>query len=263
MNLEVITKTPASDAHSTPVLFVHGMYHGAWCWENFLPYFAQHGYVAHAINLRGHGGSEGHETLKWTSLSDYVEDVAQIVDTLDTPPVLVGHSMGGAVVQKYLESHQMPAAVLLASSPPGGLRLGILRILRVVRRYPLATLKARLTLSLLPIVNEPEQFKTLFFSDNIPEKDLKRHFARVQDGSLRATTEVIYTKVDPTLIKTPVLVLGGDNDFLVSLKDLKVAAKAYNTKEEVFPGMAHNMMLEVGWEAVANQIIRWLTEQGL
>lgn len=263
MNLELITETPESDAHSTPVLFVHGMYHGAWCWENFLPYFAQRGYVSHAMSLRGHGASEGYETLKWTSLSDYVEDVTQIVDTLDTPPVLVGHSMGGVVVQKYLESHQMPAAVLLASAPPGGVRLGILRVLRVVRRYPLATLKARLTLSLLPIVNEPEQFKTLFFSDDIPEEDLKKHFARVQDDSLRATTEVIYTKVNPALIKTPVLVLGAVNDFLASLKDLEVTEKAYNTRAEVFPGMAHNMMLESGWEAVADRIITWLIEKGL
>ena len=44
MKLEVITREPETDARPTPVLFVHGMFHGAWCWdEHFLPYFAQHG----------------------------------------------------------------------------------------------------------------------------------------------------------------------------------------------------------------------------
>jgi hypothetical protein len=45
VNLETIKEEPASDARSTPILFVHGMWHAAWCWaEHFLPYFAQHGY---------------------------------------------------------------------------------------------------------------------------------------------------------------------------------------------------------------------------
>ena len=65
MKLEVITREPETDARPTPVLFVHGMFHGAWCWEeHFLPYFAQRGYAAHALSLRGHVGSEGRERLR-------------------------------------------------------------------------------------------------------------------------------------------------------------------------------------------------------
>ena len=60
MNLELIKSEPVSAAHPTPILFVHGMWHGAWCWaEHFLPYFAQHGYDSYALSLRGHGASEG------------------------------------------------------------------------------------------------------------------------------------------------------------------------------------------------------------
>jgi hypothetical protein len=41
MPLEIITCHPETDPHPTPVLFVHGAWHGAWCWEKFfLPYFA-------------------------------------------------------------------------------------------------------------------------------------------------------------------------------------------------------------------------------
>jgi len=53
MNLEVITCEPERPAHPAPILFVHGMWHAAWCWaENFLPYFAQNGYRASALSLR-------------------------------------------------------------------------------------------------------------------------------------------------------------------------------------------------------------------
>ena len=131
MHLGMITQTPTIAAHSTPLLFVHGMFHAAWCWaEHFLPFFAQHGYTAHALSLRGHGGSEGRERLRWTPLASYVADVAQAVEQLERPPILVGHSMGGLVVQKYLESHEVPAAVLLGSPSPQGLLRASLRIAR-------------------------------------------------------------------------------------------------------------------------------------
>jgi pimeloyl-ACP methyl ester carboxylesterase len=99
MQLEVISHQPENKTHDTPLLFVHGAWHGAWCWENFLPYFAQQGYEAHALSLRGHGGSQGHDKLRWTSIHDYVADVAQIAQTLSSPPVVIGPSMGGYVVQ--------------------------------------------------------------------------------------------------------------------------------------------------------------------
>ena len=46
-DLEVICRAPAGAARPTPLLFVHGAYTAAWCWdENFLPWFAEQGYAA-------------------------------------------------------------------------------------------------------------------------------------------------------------------------------------------------------------------------
>lgn len=144
MQLEVMTTEPDSQARATPLLFVHGMWHGAWCWAEYLmPYLAEHGYASYVLSLRGHAGSEGHEGLRWHSLADYVADVDQVASQLPAAPVLVGHSMGGMIVQKYLESRQVPAGVLLAAAPPGGL---IPSTLRFALRHPLAFLKALLTL---------------------------------------------------------------------------------------------------------------------
>ena len=120
--LEVLSCEPQTRRHATPLLFVHGAFAGAWVWdEHFLPWFAAQGYSAHAVSLRGHGGSAGHERIDWYSIHDYVEDVAEVVADLAAAPVLIGHSMGGFVVQKYLERHAVPAAVLMCSVPPQGL----------------------------------------------------------------------------------------------------------------------------------------------
>ena len=122
MNSRVITYEPkAAPRDAPPLLFVHGAYVGGWCWaENFLPYFAELGYRTHAIDLYRH--SRGR--LRFTphaSLSDYIEEIESSIASLGESPVLIGHSMGGYLVQKYIAQRSAPAAILMASVPPQGL----------------------------------------------------------------------------------------------------------------------------------------------
>ena len=94
LNLEVITHTPTGKAKDTPLLFVHGILHGAWCWENFLPYFAEKGYIASALSLQGHGNSPIEGSLRWKRIKDYVGDVTQVAADLAEQygkrPVIIG-----------------------------------------------------------------------------------------------------------------------------------------------------------------------------
>ncbi len=139
IRLEIIAKHPARNFHQTPLLFIHGMLHGAWCWDvHFLDCFAQRGCAAHAVSLRGHGESDGRDRLRWTRIADYVEDGANAVCQRPSPPILIGHSMGGFVIQKYLEGHDCPGAALLSSPPPAEL-LGT--TVRIARRLPLVSRK--------------------------------------------------------------------------------------------------------------------------
>lgn len=262
MQLEVITQEPTTAARTTPVLFVHGMWHAAWCWkEHFLPYFAGHGYKSHALSLRGHGASDCHERLRWTPLADFVSDVAQVVDQLESPPVLVGHSMGGMVVQKYLESHQVPAAVLLGSAPPKGLMAATQR---VARRHPLVFLKVNLTFSMLHNISTPELYKEAFFSPSIPETLLTKYHAQVQDESFRAYMDMMMLNLpQPKKINTPMLVIGASDDNMIISSEVEATAKAYNTRAEFFSDIGHAMMLDIGWQVVADRVLEWFNEQGL
>ena len=262
MKLEILSEKPSQHLHSTPILFIHGMWHGAWCWtEHFLPYFATHGYAAYAMSLRGHGTSEGLERLRWTSMADYVADVIQVVDQLEKVPVLVGHSMGGMVIQKYLESHQTPAAVLLASVPPKGLGAATLR---VARRHPLPVLKAIFTLSPYSNIATPVLCREMFFSPDIPAQELNRLYRRMQDESYRAYLDMMLLNLPkPRLVKTPIFVIGADKDAAVSKREVESTARAYGTKAEMVSGTAHDMMLEAKWQSVADHILSWLGEHVL
>jgi pimeloyl-ACP methyl ester carboxylesterase len=166
VRLEVLTRQPEADARETPLLFVHGAWHGAWCWgEHFLPYVAAHGYRCYAVSLRGHGASESPRHFRTVRIRDYVDDVAYAAAQMDRPPVVIGHSMGGLVVQKYLERHAAPGGILLASVPPRG----VLRTtLNIARKHPLRFARANLTWKLYPLVNTPRIAREMLFSRGLP-----------------------------------------------------------------------------------------------
>src|SRR5271169_4484912 len=132
--LEVIDKGSATEAHPVPLLFVHGALGAAYSWDDhFLDFFADNGYRAIAPSLRGHGGSSVSKPLNKCTIADYVDDVRSVAATLPATPVLIGHSMGGFIVQKYLETGTAPAAGLVSSAPP---RTWFLTGLRLARKHP-------------------------------------------------------------------------------------------------------------------------------
>lgn len=258
MELEVITREPDHRQFETPLLFVHGAWHGAWCWEeHFLPYFAEKGYQVHALSLRGHGQSEGRERLRWTRAKDYLADIHQVASQLATPPIIIGHSMGGYLVQKYLEAYPVTAVVLLAPVPAKG----VLRTsLNVARRYPIRFLQLNLSLSLRPLVGTEAMAKELLFSADFPREKLQRYFSQLQDESYLGFLDMLFLNLPrPKKVKqTPMLVLGGSDDALFTVKEFQATAAAYGGECEIFSGMAHDMMLEGDWELVARRTAEWI-----
>ena len=256
-HLEIIEKNPEGEVKPTPILFIHGAWHGAWCWnEFFIPYFAGEGYQVKALSLRGHGQSAGRGKLRTARIADYVSDVASVVRTFSSPPVLVGHSMGGMVVQKYLESESNPAvskAILLAPVPPHGVWKVTLNILA---NHPLVFLKVNLLLKLFPIVSTPERTREYFFSPDISKEQLDRYSSKMQDESYLAFLDMLlFNLPKPGRIKTQVEILAAENDAIFSLKDMEAMAVTYGTKARIFKGMAHDMMLEKDWQEVANCVM--------
>lgn len=258
MKLEIISRSPSGAMHAAPLLFVHGALHGAWCWEiHFLDYFSQHGFAAHAVNLRGHGRSEGRERLRWTRIADYVEDLVTAMRQLGSAPILIGHSMGSFIIQKYLEDHSAPAAVLLTPPPPTGLRAATLRI---AGRHPLAFAKINLTLSLLPLVATPALARDAFFSRDLPEAKLQAYWERMQDDSFLGFLDMLLLDLPkPPRAATHMLVLGAERDNMLTAGEIHATAKAWSAELDIISGVAHNMMLELRWQAVAERIRDWLT----
>ncbi len=209
MAIEIIpwTHDPAK-AHLRPVLFVHGAWHGAWCWDKyFLKYFEEHGFAAYALSLRGHGNSYKPKWFNCTRLSAYVDDLHGVAEKIAShhgqPPVLVGHSMGGAVVQKYLETHpEIPAAVLMASIPPGGVLRATLRILR---KYPRLFARINRERNLYLLVETPERAREFLFSEDMPDAEVSEYHGQLGKESYFSYLDTLRPRyLRPKLVKTPV-----------------------------------------------------------
>ncbi len=77
-------------------LLVHGAWHAAWCWEQVVPRIGARGHSARAIDLPGHGADP--KPPGGVTWDDYMERMGEVIEAAPEPPILVGHSLGGAVI---------------------------------------------------------------------------------------------------------------------------------------------------------------------
>lgn len=262
--LEIIEASPRKGRKSggaRPLLFVHGAFAGAWCWaEHFLPYFAKQGFRACAVSLSGHGGSPGRERLDSFSIADYVRDLERAVSTVGGDPILVGHSMGGFVVQKYLERAAAPGVVLMASVPPQGL---------LSASIALAFSNPGLFTDVNSMLHRgrasPATLQHALFAGPVAPDKLHAYYRLMQPESQRAMWDMTLFNL-PQLARErrpPMLVLGAARDILVPPSEVEKAARFYGAEAQLFPEMGHVMMLEAGWQKVADRIIEWVRAREL
>ncbi|HNW78961.1 MAG TPA: alpha/beta fold hydrolase [Candidatus Competibacteraceae bacterium] len=265
MQLHLISRYPETTPRPTPLLFVHGSFSDARVWDvHVLPYCSRHGYEAHAVSLRGHGLSEGHAHLHRWRLADYVADLARAARMMPAPPVLIGHSMGGMVIQKYLEQQpQVAGVVLMASVPPQGLWP---TNLHMAMRHPFLFQQMVLFSMLGPSFGTLDMMRRLLFSADMPLATLRDYFDLVQAESQWVAMDMMGfdpLRLRPEQMRTPLLVLGAQQDAFVSPALVRETARFYRTEARIFPNMAHAMMLEARWQEVADALLAWLAEQPL
>ncbi|MCC6610924.1 MAG: alpha/beta hydrolase [Burkholderiales bacterium] len=257
--LELLAAEPLAPSFPHPLLFLHGAFVGAWCWaEHFLPRFAEQGFACYALSFRGHGASRGRERLMAASVDDYVEDVFLAVGRIGRPPVLVGHSMGGFVAQKYLEDAAAPAAVLMAPVPPQGLLASQLKL-----AFANPTLFAELNHVLAHGRGSPQGLRKALFAGAVAPEKLDEWFRRTQPESQRAIWDMTLFALPWLwqLNRAPTLWLAAEEDALFPVEQLRIGAEMRGGTLEVVPGVGHAMMLDAGWPAAAERIAVWLRAQ--
>lgn len=245
---------------SPPLLFVHGAFTSARCWEvHFMPWFAQRGYDTWAMSFRGHGASSGREFLSLASLDHYRLDLAQSIAQLPSRPILIGHGMGGLVIQRWLHEHDAPAVAMLASVPPVS---GVCSMMQAAMNAP----RTLMELNQLHGAGNDEavvtQLREVMFSRHTPESLVHECLPLFQSESHRALVDLSvlnFTPLPPER-RPPMLMIAGEQDALLPHHLVHAAAAHCGVTGCTIADIGHALMLEPNWEVVAQRLAGWLEQ---
>ncbi len=211
-----------------------------------MPALADEGFHCVAVSLRGHGESEGQ--IRGTSIRDYVEDVSSVVAGLGSPPVVVGHSMGGFTTQHYLASGEPARAAVLVSPVPSSLAWRA--TLKAARRHPGKFAKVNLTLDVGALVESREAANTFLAGPNTPDDFVEICMDRLERASYRTFIDLLTRPPDLSRVDIPSLVVGGSEDAFFSVAEWKKTADALGGDLVVLDGVGHQPM----WEDEGKQL---------
>ncbi|XP_065880640.1 uncharacterized protein [Euphorbia lathyris] len=277
LNMEVIEQKGKVDSENPPLVFIHGSYHAAWCWaENWLPFFSTSGFDCYALSLLGQGESDAPPAASFAgSLQTHASDIADFIQKkVKMPPVLLGHSFGGLIIQYYLARIRnekfteaknlfpdLAAAALICSVPPSG-NSGL--VWRYLFSKPIAAFKVTRSLAAKAFQTDLSLCKETFFTSTMEDhlvmryQELMRESSRMPLFDLRKLNASLPVPCVPKS-SIDLLVLGATNDFIVDSEGLDETGRFYGVSGVSVEGVGHDMMLDCAWDKGAEVILSWLT----
>jgi pimeloyl-ACP methyl ester carboxylesterase len=247
----------------TPVVFVHGAFCGGWAFDAFREPFESAGFETHAPNLPHHERGADLEQLALTGLKDYANAIAQYAQGLRAPPVLIGHSLGGLVVQLAAAQIAVAGLVLVAPSSPWGV--------------PPTTLDEHSNHFGLSLLGDywrrpvPPDYRVARATtlDRLSREDARKTFARFVPESGRAIREAVQWWMDTSMasqapvyrIAAPVLGLAGGKDRVNPASTVRRVISRFPDGQahfHEFPEMSHWLVGEPEAPDVAQMTLRWL-----
>jgi pimeloyl-ACP methyl ester carboxylesterase len=240
----------------------HGMWHGAWCWQLWQELFVGWGWETHAHSLPGHGQSMVQRPVARCTLDYYLSFLKREIERVGRRPVLVGHSMGGALAQWYLKyvADDLPAAVLVAPWVSHSMfKDGLVEL---IRYDPMVALLMMLSWDATPMRRDAAGSAVRFLVGPEAVVPLEALLPRLGPESAL----VLYQHNPPfwyplEKVETPLLWIAGEQDPLLVEPAERRSAEHYRADYIVAEGARHNVMVEHNFRETAEKIHNWLVEQ--
>ncbi|MBI5960210.1 MAG: alpha/beta hydrolase [Chloroflexi bacterium] len=260
--IERIVYVPKNRRHDTPIIMQHGMWHGAWCWELWQELFAAWGWETRAHSLPGHAGSPVQRPIYRCTLDYYLSFLKTELDRSPVRPVLMGHSMGGALTQWYLKyvADDLPAAVLVA--PWVSHSMFGDGLIPLITYDPLVLLLMMRSWDATPMARPGPGSAVRFLVGPqavIPLDQLQPRLGPESVLVMYQHNPPFWTP--PASVHTPLLWIAGEDDPLLVEPAERRSAAHYGAEYFVAERARHNVMIEHNERETAEKIDRWLAER--
>jgi pimeloyl-ACP methyl ester carboxylesterase len=262
--MERIVYVPKERRFETPIVMQHGMWHGAWCWQLWQELFAGWGWETHAHSLPGHAGSVVQRPIARCTLDYYLAFLKEEVERLPRRPVLMGHSMGGALTQWYLKyvGDDLPAAVLVA--PWVSHSMFQAALWKLIAFDPVGVLLMTLSWDATPMRRDAPGSAVRFLVGPQAAVPLQELQPRLGPESVM----VMYQHnppfwYPPEHVRTPMLWIAGEDDPLLVEPAERRSAAHYRADYVVAARARHNVMMEHNYRQTAETIHAWLVKRGV
>jgi alpha-beta hydrolase superfamily lysophospholipase len=255
--------TPAASPRGVVVLS-HGYAEHARRYDHVAQRFGDAGLVVYALDHRGHGRSGG-KRVWLRQLSDYTDDFATLASIAaaehpDLQRIVLGHSMGAAIVFAYGAEHVGHYAAMVLSGPAVAAQLQVSRIVaavgKVLGRYFPGVPTQKLDAD--AISRDPEVVARY-------KADPLVHIGAVPAGIARALLQVGENRPRwAGRLTAPLLIVHGEQDRLINVEGSRILAQNAASTDvvlKVYPGLYHEVFNEPEKDRVLDDVVRWIEVQ--
>jgi pimeloyl-ACP methyl ester carboxylesterase len=253
------------------IVLIHGLWMTPRCWDLYRRFYEGRGYrVLTPAWPRMQGEVDeirrDPSALAGLGLLEIADHYEKFVRSLDEPPILMGHSMGGLTVQILLDRGVGAAGVSIDGAPPKG-----------IYRLPLSAIKAA-----SPVLSNPFNYKrnvTLTFDQFryafahvMTEREARAAYDNnAIPGPGRPLFQVAFGNFNPraankvdhrNYVRAPLLLISAAEDRLVPPILNRINYTLYQrstatTEYKEFPHRSHLIIAQDGWQEVAEYALSW------
>lgn len=246
------------------IIFIHGMFQNAKSWDGWVQYFTPKGYNCIAESWPLHGGEPSNlrnnipENLGDLRLEEVIDKYAALVRDTDQEAILIGHSVGGLIVQSLLNKGLGSMGVCISSVAPN-------RMLSLDWGFFKNSISiANPFKGDQPFEMTPEGFHASFCNPLTKEESDKFYQQTATHDSRNVLRDCMLETGHIDLEKTdaPLLFIGAEKDEIIPPQLNEKNANAYREGQadfKEFPDRGHFICGQPGWEEIAGYAAQWIS----
>jgi pimeloyl-ACP methyl ester carboxylesterase len=254
-----------TDTPRPPIVLIHGMFMTATCWDGWADRLRAAGHEVHAPSWPGRDrpvadlrAAHPDPALGQLRLADVIAHFDAFVRALPVPPVLIGHSMGGLVVQALLARGLGAKGVAIHSAAPFGVFVVSLPFVQANWAVINPFIRAS-----TPYLMTPAEFAFGWVHVLEPAAQQAAYDRHLVPESRQVGRDSLTFKVDFAAKKAPLLFVAGGDDHTIpgslnKANHRKYASNPSETSLQEYPGRSHFTLGQPGWEAVADAVAAWV-----